>query len=151
MNKLLTLCLITKDHQVLLGMKKRGFGEGRWNGFGGKVAGGETIEEAAIRETKEEAGIDVLNLTEVGVLEFEFKGNPQILEVHVFTTSEYTGSPSESEEMRPEWFDFDAVPYTLMWPDDKFWLPLVLAGKKIKGRFAFGPGDAIIEHHLEEI
>lgn len=38
-NKLLTL--------VLLGMKKRGFGAGKWNGFGGKVQPGETIEEAA--------------------------------------------------------------------------------------------------------
>lgn len=40
-NKLLTL--------VLLGMKKRGFGAGKWNGFGGKVQPGETIEEAARR------------------------------------------------------------------------------------------------------
>ena len=48
-NKLLTLVLVCNETQVLLGMKKRGFGEGRWNGFGGKVESGETITEAAIR------------------------------------------------------------------------------------------------------
>lgn len=48
-NKLLTLLFVLEPGRVLLGMKKRGFGEGRWNGFGGKVQGGETVEEGAIR------------------------------------------------------------------------------------------------------
>ncbi len=49
-NKILTLLFVLKEGQILLGMKKRGFGKGRWNGFGGKVAvGEETIEEGAIR------------------------------------------------------------------------------------------------------
>lgn len=151
MNKLLTLCLVTKGDQVLLGMKKRGFGAGRWNGFGGKVQEGETIVDAAIRETKEEAGIEVKNLTEVGVLEFVFPDNAQLHEVHIYTTNEFEGTPVESEEMRPEWFAFADVPYGSMWPDDKFWLPKVLKGKKVQGRFDFGPGDTIVAQHLEEI
>ena len=48
-NKLLTLVMIIKNDQLLLGMKKRGFGANRWNGFGGKVEIGETILEAATR------------------------------------------------------------------------------------------------------
>lgn len=50
-NKLLTLVLIHQNTRLLLGMKKRGFGVGRWNGFGGKVQPGETILEAAERYT----------------------------------------------------------------------------------------------------
>lgn len=50
MSKLLTLCFIYKDFSILLGMKKRGFGTGKWNGFGGKVEATETISEAAKRE-----------------------------------------------------------------------------------------------------
>ena len=46
-NKLLTLLFILKPGKVLLGYKKRGFGAERWNGLGGKVQQGETIEEAA--------------------------------------------------------------------------------------------------------
>ena len=49
-NKLLTLLFVLEPSRVLLGMKKRGFGAGRWNGFGGKVQTEETIEEAAIRQ-----------------------------------------------------------------------------------------------------
>lgn len=50
-SKLLTLVLVVQPGRVLLGMKKRGFGAGRWNGFGGKVQSGETIEDAARRYT----------------------------------------------------------------------------------------------------
>ncbi len=35
------LCFLVKDKRVLLGMKKRGFGVGMWNGIGGKIAKGE--------------------------------------------------------------------------------------------------------------
>lgn len=151
-NKLLTLCLVIKDGRVLLGMKKRGFGAGRWNGFGGKVMEGERIEDAAVREMREESGVEVKNIKEVGVLEFIFPDKSQpIHEVHIYTSGEFEGAPSESEEMRPQWFAFDEVPYDEMWPDDRFWLPLVLAGKKISGRFEFGPGDTIVAQHLEEL
>ena len=54
MIKKLTLCIIHQHPRVLLGMKKRGFGMGRWNGFGGKVEAGETIEDATRREVGEE-------------------------------------------------------------------------------------------------
>ena len=47
--KLLTLVFIIEQDKILLGMKKRGFGVGWWNGFGGKVQQDETIEEAAKR------------------------------------------------------------------------------------------------------
>ena len=48
-NKLYTLAFVLDSRRILLGMKKRGFGAGRWNGFGGKVDPGESIEGAAKR------------------------------------------------------------------------------------------------------
>ncbi len=47
--KIYTLVSVIKDDKILLGLKKRGFGVGWWNGFGGKINNGETIEEAAKR------------------------------------------------------------------------------------------------------
>lgn len=47
-----TLCLLKKDDEILLAMKKRGFGEGKYNGVGGKIEKGETPEETMIRETR---------------------------------------------------------------------------------------------------
>ena len=48
-NKILTLAFVRRQEEILLGYKKRGFGAGNWNGFGGKVETGETIEDAAKR------------------------------------------------------------------------------------------------------
>ena len=38
--KLLSLVYVRRGTQILLGLKKRGFGQGKWNGFGGKLEEG---------------------------------------------------------------------------------------------------------------
>ncbi len=155
--KVLTLCLVHQHPKILLGMKKRGFGAGRWNGFGGKVQPGESIEEATKREIVEEAGITVGAIEKVGVLNFEFAGEGgsgaggDVLETHIFRAREFSGEPKESEEMKPQWFDARALPFEHMWPDDRHWMPLFLAGKKFTGRFLFGKGDAVLEKDLKEV
>lgn len=151
MKKPLTLCIIHEHPRILLGMKKRGFGAGRWNGFGGKLKEEETIEDAAKREILEEAGITARNLEKRGIIEFEFQGNPEIFEVHVFRVNDFSGTPEESDEMKPEWFHIDRIPYNTMWPDDILWLPLFLEGKKFKGKFLFGEKDTILEQELSEV
>ena len=151
MKKNLTLCIIHQHPKVLLGMKKRGFGAGRWNGFGGKVQEGETIEDALKRELQEEAGIKSEHLNKVGIIDFEFKGNPEILQVHIFKSDNFLGEPKESEEMKPQWFHVDKIPFAEMWPDDIRWIPLLLEGKKFKGKFLFGESDIILEQKLVEV
>ena len=151
MKKLQTLCISYQYPKILLGMKKRGFGAGRWNGFGGKVASTETIEDAARREMQEEAGVKVENLDKVGIIDFEFKGNPEIIQVHIFKSDNFSGEPRESEEMKPQWFHVDEIPFKEMWPDDIHWMPLFLSGKKFKGRFLFGESDVILEQELTEV
>ncbi|MEK7488181.1 MAG: 8-oxo-dGTP diphosphatase [Patescibacteria group bacterium] len=150
--KILTLCVVHEHPRVLLGMKKRGFGEGRWNGFGGKVQEGETIEGAAKRELLEEAGVSLGSIERVGRLDFEFAATPdEILEVHIFRGADVQGEPTESDEMKPQWFHVDEIPFSSMWPDDKHWFPMLLEGKKFCGRFLFGEGDAILEMDLSEM
>lgn len=152
MRKILTLTLVVRDGRVLLGMKKRGFGMGRWNGFGGKVQEGETIEQAARRETEEECGVGITEMEKVGIHEFEFENSRgDILEVHVFRVDAWTGEPVETEEMRPQWFDIEEIPYKEMWPDDIYWFPLFLAGKKFRTKFLFGEGDVVLEKNLQEV
>lgn len=153
MKKTTTLCMIHQHPRVLLGMKKRGFGVGRWNGFGGKVAEGETIEQAAIREMQEEAGIVVHehDLEKVGLLDFTFTDNPEAIEVHVFRIDDFSGEPTESEEMKPEWFYIDEIPFSDMWPDDIYWYPLFLKRKKFHGTFLFKGHDRILKQTLIEV
>ncbi len=151
MKKIFTLCLIYNNTHLLLGYKKRGFGVGRWNGFGGKVANGETTLEAAKRELKEEANIESQNIKKRGVINFSFKERPEVLEVHFFSVNEFTGEPKETEEMNPQWFHFDQIPYDNMWPDDKYWLPILLAGKNFRGKFYFKDLNTILDYKIEEI
>jgi 8-oxo-dGTP diphosphatase len=150
-----TLFLVLKNgstREVLLGMKKRGFGSGRYNGFGGKVEPGEDLKASAIRELYEEASIKVnpAKVSKVGELTFTFpyvpkeKNFDQI--VHVYTAAEWEGEPKESDEMAPKWFAEHQIPYPQMWADDQHWLPLVLQGKFVTASFVFGKEDNTIEH-----
>lgn len=144
-----TLCLILKGDQILLAMKKRGFGQGKWNGVGGKLNEGETIAQAAIRETKEEIGVDIKEMDKVAILKFRFPYKEEWnQDVHVFLANNWEGNPIESEEMYPKWFKYNSIPYHTMWDDDKIWLPHVIKGKKVEAEFTFKEGEVIKEHFL---
>ncbi|KAM6299115.1 oxidized purine nucleoside triphosphate hydrolase [Aegotheles albertisi] len=149
--RLFTLVLVVQPPRVLLGMKKRGFGAGLWNGFGGKVQPGESIEEAARRELLEESGLTVDTLQKMGHITFEFVGNSELMEVHIFRADDFHGEPTESDEMRPQWFQLDEVPFNHMWADDIYWFPLLLQKKLFRGYFKFQGQDTILEHTLKEV
>jgi 8-oxo-dGTP diphosphatase / 2-hydroxy-dATP diphosphatase len=146
-----TTCIVVKGSQLLLGMKKRGFGQGRWNGFGGKLKDGESLEESVKREVLEETELQVENPELLGVMDFEYQGKDEIYEVNIFRITEFQGEPQESEEMRPQWFEKNNLPFDAMWPDDIYWMPLFLAGKKFTGKFLYEGYDKILEYELIKI
>jgi 8-oxo-dGTP pyrophosphatase MutT (NUDIX family) len=148
-----TLCLLIKGDKILLAMKKRGFGVGRWNGAGGKFdaeKGDKSILDAAVRETKEEIGVEVKNPEKVGLFHFKFPHKPEWdQDVSLFLAKEWIGEPTESEEMMPKWFSVNKIPYKSMWPDDTHWMPHVLQGKKVEADFIFSEGDKILKHNIK--
>ncbi len=141
-----TLAFLQRDGEICLAMKKRGFGEGNWNGFGGKVEEGESIEEAIVREIQEESGVVVKesNLEKVAVTEFLFADGKH-LEVHTFFVDTWEGTPVETEEMRPQWFLYTEIPFEKMWADDEYWLPRALRGEKFRGKVWFQEDGKSIE------
>lgn len=146
-----TLLFLVKNNQVLLAMKKRGFGEGKWNGYGGKPKLSEKITNTAIRETQEEIGVIPKNIKQVAVINFYNQDKPKWdQQAIVFITKEWKGDPTETDEMKPQWFNLDEIPFKSMWIDDLFWLPLVLENKKIKASFTFKK-DQIIKQEIKEI
>lgn len=149
--KVCTLLFLKRGDEILLAMKKRGFGADRYNGVGGKIEPNETIEQALLRECKEE--IDVTPMHYWQVAEHDFVQNdsdkPWRMYVHAYFCDEWEGEPSESEEMAPQWFNIADIPYGQMWQDDEFWLPQVLAGSKVHGKFTFDENDNLLTHDVQ--
>ena len=149
-----TLCFVLDGNppaRVLLGMKKRGFGAGKYNGFGGKIENGESIDGAAIRELEEEAGIRVKknDLKYAAKLTFIFPYKTEWDQVvHVYVATQWHGEPRESEEMKPQWFAANALPFKAMWADDEHWLPLILNGQQLNGSFTFKEDNETLESVL---
>lgn len=87
-----TVCFVL-DHarqRLLLGLKKRGVGVGKYNGFGGKLEAGETAREAAARELWEESGIIVIpdSLQPMGHVFFPHAQQ----KMHVFIVTAWQGT-----------------------------------------------------------
>jgi len=144
--KKVTLIFCIKEDQVLLGMKKRGFGSGKWNGYGGKVQAGETPGAAAIREIEEESGIvgNVKNITQVAFIRFYFDEIP-VFECYVYLIYIWKNEPIETEEMRPQWYSIANLPLEEMWAADTHWLPLILNGEKIEAKVNFNADGTVVK------
>ena len=148
--KIGTLIYCMRDDEVLLGLKKRGFGASKWNGYGGKPQEGETVPEAAVRELFEEAGIEASleDLRKVAKVDFYFEDRPAF-ECHAFLLSDWKGEPQESEEMLPQWFKVSELPLSEMWVSDPLWLPRSLMGTKVEGRCRFNADGSVVEGYEE--
>lgn len=146
-----------RDGRVLLGLKKKSLGEGNFNGFGGKFDSSldNNILYTAKRELEEECGLvcSVKDLEKVAVIDFYFPFNSKFNQcVHVYFLRTFEGVPSESDEMRPEWFSLDSVPYSKMWDSDRIWLKELMCGKKLVGEFYWKSDNKTVDSYtLREV
>lgn len=148
----MTLCTVVAGGRILLGLKKKGLGTGLWNGFGGKVEPTETPAVAAARELREECSLIAHDLAQVGHLNFYLPAQPDaVLSVSFFRVTAFSGQPAESDEMAPRWFDLADIPYHQMWPDDRHWMPMLLAGKRFSGEVHFDESGRIQSHTIAEV
>ena len=165
--KLLSLIFVLdpKQRNVLLGLKKRGFGQGRWNGFGGKLIQGETMAACAARELDEETSLKIhknhiqprgkLKFTMLtgGMIDKDTGKVSSVLHVHLFSAlrEDTHGEPVETDEMLPKWWSMTELPYDAMWPDDRYWLPILLQGDDVEGDFVLSDENTILQHDVRVI
>lgn len=141
------LLFVIRDNQILLIRKKRGLGAGKINGPGGRIEPGESARDAAIRETREELGIEAHDPELRGELHFQFLDGYS-LHCAVFVSSGCTGTAIETDEAIPLWTPLNAIPYHEMWADDQHWLPGTIEGKHFRAWFTFD-NDQMLDHCVE--
>ncbi len=97
-------CYLIKDNKVVVIKYKKGNKkEGYYDIPGGRIEDGEIPKQTAIREVKEETGIDIKNLKYKGIMTVEYPNRKFIFDT--FISSEYNGEPQEFEENTSEWID----------------------------------------------
>lgn len=101
-------CYLIKDEKVVVTKYKEGNKKFEYYDIpGGKIEEGETAQQTAIREMKEETGLKVKKLKYKGNMIIEYPN--RIFDFDVFITNECEGKPQEFEENTSEWMEINEL------------------------------------------
>jgi 8-oxo-dGTP diphosphatase len=109
---------VMKEGKVLLGKRKNTHGAGFWQCPGGHLEFGETVEECAIRELKEETGLKALSLNFGPWVEDIMEENKHYITLPVFI-DQFEGEVLLLEPDKCEgwqWFEWHSLPLPLFLP-----------------------------------
>ena len=148
--KFATLCYIRKDHKTLMihrVKKENDMHQGKWNGLGGKLEPGETPEECAIREIREESGLNARHLVLKGLLTFPQFAKNEDWYAFVFVAYEFEGELIDSPEGLLQWIDDAELSDLNLWEGDKIFLPWLERPGFFSGKFVYRNGK-LIDHDV---
>lgn len=103
-----------KDHKILLLRRKNtGWKDGEYGVPAGHLEKGETIKEAAVREAKEEASVEI-NEKDLKFIHIMHRtgGKGEYIDIY-FTIDKWRGKPKMGEEDKSDdinWFPIDSLP-----------------------------------------
>ena len=154
--KLATLCYITDEYKTLMlyrNKKKNDYHEGKWNGLGGKFEPGESPEECAIREIKEESGLTVKNPEMNGFITYPLFDGKDDWYVFLFTFREFEGDLIDSPEGKLDWIPNEKIKELNLWDGDSIFLKWILQKKFFSAKFNYKDGEFIdyeVNFHADE-
>ena len=146
--KLATLCYVIdkKNNSTLMiyrNKKQNDYHEGKWNGLGGKLEQGESPEDCAIREIKEESGLTVKSVKMKGFITFPlFDGNDDWY-VFLFTADDFEGKLIDSPEGHLEWIPNEKLTEINLWEGDRIFIPWLFEDKFFSAKFIYKNGRYI--------
>ena len=104
--------------------KKNDINHDKWIGVGGGFEHGESPEECALRETREETGLTLTDCRFRGIVTFDCEGQ-ETLYMHLFTASGWTGELTGCDEGELEWMPKEKVYDLPIWEGDKIFFRLL--------------------------
>ena len=140
-----TLCYLYRGNEVLMmhrTRKKNDMNHDKWIAVGGRFEAGETPEECAMREVREETGLTMTSRAYRGVVTF-INDLYETERMHLFTSDAFEGEMKDCDEGELVWIrkaEMDALP---QWEGDRifhrlldegvpfFELELVYSGEKL--------------------
>ena len=144
--KLATLCYIIDNNKTLMiyrNKKENDYHEGKWNGLGGKFELGESPEDCAIREMKEETGLDIKNPVMKGFITFPNFDGVDDWYVFIFVIKEFEGELIDSPEGHLEWIENNKLSELNLWEGDKVFLPWLFQEKFFSAKFNYKNGKFV--------
>ncbi len=141
--QLATLCYVIDKNKTLMLhriKKKNDVHEGKWNGLGGKFETGETPQECAIREVKEESGLLIKNPMMHGFITFPMFDRLKDWYVFIFTAKKFSGKLIESHEGKLEWINNDKLLDLNLWEGDRIFIPWLFQKKFFSAKFVYSNG-----------
>ena len=137
-----TLIFLRNGDDVLLlkGAPVKRLWAGRYNGLGGHIESGETIQAAALRELREEAGLGEEQLTDFALRALiNVAGAPNGVLLCVFTGRAITRTISGSTEGLPEWIPIAALDTVDLVDGDRLLPRLLEPGGLLFGHRGYEP------------
>ncbi len=119
-----TLCYLEKDGCYLMlhrTKKKNDENQGKWIGVGGKLEPGESPEECAAREIREETGLIAENLQLCSVITF-ISDQWDDERMYLFRSRHFSGELIRCDEGDLAWIPVDEVENLPTWEGDRLFL-----------------------------
>ena len=146
-----TLVHLERDGKYLMlhrVKKERDENRDKWVGIGGKFEPGESPEDRALREVREETGLTMRSWAYRGIVTFvsDEWGTEYM---HLFHSADFEGTVRDCDEGVLEWVDKRALLSLPIWEGDKIFLRLLDSDRpffSLKLRYR---GDTLVEAVLD--
>lgn len=122
-----TLCYLIDNHHFLMLHRDKEPNDPnylKWIGIGGKCQEEETIEASLLREVLEETGLELIDYTYRGIIDFQSNVAPAE-RMHLFTASSFKGTLKECDEGTLRWVHQNQLETLPMWEGDSQFLSLI--------------------------
>ena len=123
--------------------RENDYHHGKWNGLGGKFEPGESPEECAVREVKEESGLNAKSIKMKGFITFPIFDGIEDWHVFLFVIDDYDGELIDSNEGNLEWIPNEELININLWEGDKYFIPWLFEDKFFSAKFVYEDGKYI--------